>query len=246
MQPVQQLKIGLLNDLHYDGGVEAMNHLYDSVALLNRGGALRLVVMGDLIDAGSESRALRLLREVSALCDAFRGPVHYMPGNHDLDHISKVQFYEALGRSGEAPHFRFAQGGLEFVCIDGNFSPDGSEYDRGNFIWQDACVPPSQLAWIKEQLAASAAPVIVFSHQRIDKDCTHAIKNHAAVRDLLQFSGKVKAVFQGHQHEDDLQEVDGIAYYTLGAHIDDAGPAMVLIDARGMRLIRDFQPAEPA
>ncbi len=246
MQTVQQLRVGLLNDLHYDGGVQALNRLYESVAALNRGGIELLVVLGDLIDSSSEMNATRLLREVSALCDSFHGTVRYMPGNHDLDHLSKAQFYNALGCAGDAPTCRFQQNGSEFICIDGNFSADGTEYDCGNFGWKDAYVPDEQLAWLGSQLAAAVAPVMLFSHQRIDIPGEFSIQNHAAVRDVIRLSGKVKAVFQGHQHADDLRQIDGTAYYTLGAHKDGVGPAMVDIGSHGIRLARDFQLLEPA
>ena len=67
MQTTKQLRIGLLNDLHYDGGVEALNRLYEAVATINHGEIGLLVVLGDLIESSSEMNALRLLREVSAL-----------------------------------------------------------------------------------------------------------------------------------------------------------------------------------
>ena len=246
MEKVQQLRIGVVNDLHYDGHVLALNRLYESVALLNQGGAALLVVMGDLIDSDGETNAKRLLREVSALCDSFRGTVRYMPGNHDLDHLSKAQFYSALGCADAEPAFGFKQGGVGFICIDGNFSPDGTEYRQGNFDWKEACVPDEQLDWLGSQLAAAEAPVVIFSHQRIDVPGEYSVRNHAAVRDVIRHSGKVKAVFQGHRHADDLQQIDGTTYYTLGAHKDGAGPAMVNIDSQGIRLARDFQPLEPA
>jgi len=244
MQTAQQLKVGLLSDLHYDGGVQALNRLYESVAALNRGGVELLVVLGDLVDSSNEMNAKRLLREVSALCDSFNGIIHFMPGNHDLDHLSKAQFYNALGCAGDAPTGRFQQDGVAFICIDGNFSPDGTEYDGGNFDWKEACVPDEQLAWLGSQLAAAEAPVVLFSHQRIDIPSDFSIQNHAAVRDVIRLSGKVKAVFQGHQHGDDLRQIDGTAYYTLSAHKDDAGPAVVNVDSRGIRLARDFSPME--
>lgn len=246
MQEEKQSRLGLLNDLHYDGGVEAMNRLYESVAVLNQGGAGLLVVMGDLIDADSDMTALRLLREVSALCSSFCGTIRYMPGNHDLDHLSKAQFHEALGCADEASTFSCEHGGVAFVCIDGNFSPNGTEYDHGNFDWQDSFVPPRQLDWLAEQLAAASGPVVVLSHQRIDMACMHAVRNYEAVHDVIQRSGKVMAVFQGHQHADDLRKIGDTTCYTLGAHKDGAGPAMIRIDARGIRLTRDFQSLEPA
>jgi alkaline phosphatase len=246
MKTTQQLRIGLLNDLHYDGGVQALNRLYESVSALNHGGAEMLVVIGDLIESSSEMNAMRLLREVSALCDSFRGTIRYMPGNHDLDYLTKAQFYNALGCAGDAPTGSFKQEGIAFICIDGNFSPAGAEYACGNFNWDESFVPEDQLAWLQDQLAAAKEPVVLFSHQRIDIPGNFSVQNHAAVRDVIRQSGKVKAVFQGHQHADDLQQLDGTAYYTLGGHVDDAGPAMVNIDSRGIRLARDFQPLETA
>ena len=246
MQNTEQSKVGLLNDLHYDGGVEALNRLYESVAVLNQGGAGLVVVMGDLVDADSGSNARRLLREVSALCGSFRGTVRYMPGNHDLDHLSKAQFYEALGCAGEKPLFGFEHGGTGFICIDGNFLPDGTEYDCGNFDWRDSFVPVAQLDWLAGQLATASSPVVVLSHQRVDIDGMHSVRNHEAVVEAIRQSGKVKAVFQGHQHADDLRKIDETTYYTLGAHKDGAGPAMLHLDPNGIRLDRDFRVPGPA
>lgn len=246
MQTAQQPKIGLLNDLHYDGGVQSMNRLYESVAVLNQGNIGHLLVLGDLVDATNEGNAKRLLHEVSALCDSFHGTVHYLPGNHDLDHLSKAQFFNELGCAGDSARCRFASEGVTCICIDGNYTPDGTEYDNGNFTWEKSCVPEEQVAWLREQLEAAAGPVLLFSHQRIDVAGDYAIQNHAEVREVIRQSGKVKAVFQGHQHADDLKQIDGTAYYTLAAHKDDAGPAVVHIDPQGIRLVRDFQSLEPA
>ncbi len=246
MPPDCSIKIGLVNDIHYDGGAPAMNRLYEAVASLNQGGAAALVVMGDLVDASGESSARRLLREVAALCEGFRGPVYYMPGNHDLDHLSKEQFAAALGSPGGSPRFRFELGGYRIVCLDGNFSPDGTAYGRGNFRWQEAFVPDSELDWLRAQLASSLLPVVVLSHQRIDVPGTHAVRNVPAVLEILSLSGKVRAVFQGHQHGEDLRRIEGTAFYTLAAHKDGAGPAAAILDPRGVRLARTFGALEPA
>lgn len=246
MSTARPTRIGLLTDLHYDGGAPAMNRLYEAVSSLNAGNVDAMVVMGDLVDGTSELNAKRLLREVSALCDLFKGPSFYMHGNHDLDYISKPQFYNTIGRAGDPSRCHFELGGYGFVCIDANFRPDGPEYDRGNFTWEEAAVSEEGLDWLRGRLAASLLPVIILSHQRIDKECTFAVRNHEAVREMISLSGKVKAVIQGHNHEDDLIQIDGTSYYTLAAHKDDAGPAVLQLDAKGIRLIRDFQPLETA
>ncbi len=238
------MKIGLLTDLHYDGSMSAMNRLYEAVAALSHGGVEALLIMGDLVNGTSDFSATRLLREVAALCEVFKGPVRYMHGNHDLDHLSKPEFYNALGCAGDPSRFHFEFGGHTFICLDGNFSPDGTEYNSGNFEWRQSFVPEEQIDWLRTRLAASLQPVIVVSHQRIVCSGVHSVANDAAVREVISLSGKVKAVFQGHRHEDDLKQIDGTSYYTLGAHVDGAGPAVVTLDAHGIRLIRDFRPME--
>lgn len=246
MPKAQKTRIGLLTDLHYDGSAPAMNRLYEAVSLLNQSGAGELLVMGDLVNGKSDFSAKRLLREVAALCEVFKGTIRYMHGNHDLDHISKAEFYQALGRDDEASQFHYEFGGHTVICIDGNFSPDGTAYDRGNFRWQDSFVPDEGLDWLRARLAASLLPVVLVCHQRIDCAGKYSVKNDAAVREVVSLSGKVKAVFQGHRHEDDLKQIDGTSYYTLGAHVDEAGPAVVTLDGKGVRLARDFRPMEEA
>jgi len=246
MQANSQLSIGLLNDIHYDGLAPAMNRLYEAVTALDRGGVDTLVVMGDLVNGTSEASSRRLLREVAALCEAFDGSIYYMPGNHDLDHLSKAEFFSALGCGGQETHFLFTRGACEFICLDANFSPDGAEYNRGGFDWREAVVPADQLDWLRDCLDAATVPVVVLSHQRLDPSKLHSVQNHTAVRSVLEASGKVKAVFQGHQHDEDLQQINGISYYTLAAHKDEAGPAVLNLDGRSLRLLRDFKGMEVA
>lgn len=231
----------MLTDIHYDGSAQSMNRLYEAVVSLNAGGVDSMVIMGDLVNGSTEMHTKRLLREVSAVCDVFKGRVYYMHGNHDLDHLSKAQFFNTIGRAGDPSRFDFNAGGYTFICMDGNFSPDESGYDCGNFDWQQACVPEEQLDWLRGRIAASMEPVVLISHQRIDKECRHAVRNHEAVRTVLSVSDKVHAVFQGHNHVDDLINVESVPYYTLAAHVDNAGPAVVHLDAKGVRLIRDFK-----
>lgn len=246
MPKANQTRIGLLTDLHYDGSAPAMNRLYESISLLNQSGAEKLLVMGDLVNGKSDFSTRRLLREVAALCETFNGPIHYMHGNHDLDYISKAEFYSALDQTDGSSRFHFDFGGYTFICIDGNFSPDGSAYDRGNFEWENSFVPEEELDWLRSRLAASLLPVVIASHQRIDCEGKFSVTNNAAVREIIALSDKVKAVFQGHRHEDDLKQIDGTSYYTLGAHVAEAGPAVVTLDGKGVRLLRDFRPTEEA
>ncbi|MHC4627780.1 MAG: metallophosphoesterase, partial [Planctomycetota bacterium] len=50
------------------------------------------------------------------------------------------------------------------------------------------------------------------------------IKNAEQVRKILEGSGKVLAVFQGHHHAGSYAHLAGIHYYTLKALVEGTGP----------------------
>ena len=64
---------------------------------------------------------------------------------------------------------------------------------------------------------------IVQAHQRLDATRQHSVRNAEAVRKVLEGSGKVACVFQGHSHQNDLQEIAGIHYCTLAAMVEGSG-----------------------
>ncbi|MFN9913344.1 MAG: metallophosphoesterase family protein, partial [Pirellulaceae bacterium] len=77
---------------------------------------------------------------------------------------------------------------------------------------------------VQADLRATAKKTIVFAHQRLDLAGKHAVRNAAAVREVLEASGKVLAVLQGHSHGNDYQEIHGIHYCTLVAMVEGSGP----------------------
>ncbi len=83
--------------------------------------------------------------------------------------------------------------------------------------------PTAELDWLEADLE-TAGPTIVLAHQRLDVDTNVAVKNAAAVRERLEKSGRVLAVFQGHSHENDYSDLHGIHYCTLAAMVEGTGP----------------------
>lgn len=60
-------------------------------------------------------------------------------------------------------------------------------------------------------------------HQRLDVAGHYGVKNAAEVRKILEASGKVMAVFQGHNHVNDYKLIEGVHYCTLMAMIEGTG-----------------------
>ena len=79
-----------------------------------------------------------------------------------------------------------------------------------------------QIEWLEVALARSNKPVIVFVHQRLDGAGDYYVRNAAQVRTLLENSGRVSSVFQGHYHAGDYKELNGIHYYTLASVLGEA------------------------
>ena len=235
--PRRTLRVGMLTDLHYADREAAGTRFYreslpkarEAVERLRTERVELLAVLGDLKDMAKgepETRTLAHLVAIEAEIRRFGGPTCHVLGNHDMDNISKAQALAALTNTGIAPdrsYYAFSRGGVRFVVLDACFRADGVAYDRGNFDWRDTFVPPAELAWLETELRAAREPVIVLAHQRLDAEGDAYVKNSPAVRATLEASGKVLAVFQGHDHAGGQRQVNGIHYSTLKAVVEGSG-----------------------
>jgi predicted phosphodiesterase len=224
------LRVGLMTDLHYADKDptktrfyrEALGKLDEAVAFMNREKPALVVELGDFIDqADSVEREIEWLKTMEAHFARLSMPRHYVLGNHCVGTLTKDEFARHTKAAGSFEAFE--DGGVTFLSLDACFREDGTPYQRKNFNWQDANLPKSELAWLEGELGKAGGPVIVLAHQRLDHDKAHAVRNAAEARALLEKSGKVLAVFQGHSHKNDYQQINGIHYTTLVAMVEGSG-----------------------
>jgi predicted phosphodiesterase len=188
-----------------------------------------LIELGDFKDQGKppvEQETLSYLETIEEVFQEFNGPTYHVLGNHDLDSISKEQFLTRVDNTNidsNRGYYSFDANRLHCVVLDANYTTDGADYDHGNFDWTDANVPTQELTWLVQDLAAASGPVIVFTHQLLDGTGSVYIRNASQVRQILEASGKVLAVFQGHHHAGSYSNIAGIHYYTLKALVEGAG-----------------------
>lgn len=225
------LQIGLVTDLHYADKPEKGRRFYrdtglkirEAVQFFNQHQTDFVVCLGDLIDkADSPELEIEWLKRIEAIYAETQSPRHYVLGNHCVGTLTKAEFAAHTGAS-KTPHYSFNSGGFHFVVLDSCFRSDGVAYERDNFDWKDSNVPQAQLEWLRADLASTQNPVVVWAHQRLDQGERHSVKNAAAVREILETSSKVLAVFQGHSHENDYQQIAGIHYCTLAAMVEGPG-----------------------
>ena len=248
-----KLSIGLITDLHYaDKPPAGSRHYRESLTKLDAAAAQFqkeqisfLVELGDLIDAAdsveTEQRYLKTINQkFSKICPNR----HYVLGNHCVDTLKKEEFLHGVEQ--KESYYSFDQEGFHFIVLDACFRGDGVAYERKNFQWTDANIPPSELEWLKEDLKSNEKPVIVFAHQRLDVSNNHGVKNNKEVRSLLESSENVIAVFQGHSHQNELKTIGGIHYCTLVAMVEGTGLAnngfsTLNIDEQGNVQLTGFQ-----
>lgn len=225
-----RLKVGLVTDLHYAEKAPAGTRHYRETLVKLEEAAKQFAVhtptfvveLGDLIDAADsvdveQSYLKTINREFSTICK----DRHYVLGNHCVDTLKKEEFLAGVEQ--EKSYYSFDREGFHFIVLDSCFRSDNEPYGRKNFNWSDANISAAELEWLKGDLKANDKPVIVFAHQRLDVSNSHGVKNNANVREILESSGRVLAVFQGHSHQNDLKEIGGIHYCTLVAMVEGSG-----------------------
>jgi alkaline phosphatase len=248
------LRAGLVTDLHYGDKAAAGTRYYretfakleEAVARFNAESPAFVVELGDLIDkAATAEEEMTWLDKIEAVFARAKAPRHYVLGNHCVATLTKAEFAAHTAAS-PTSHYSFDSGEFHFVILDACFTAKGEPYARGNFDWKDSNIPADQMDWLREDLARTNKPVIIFAHQRLDDHAPHSVVNAPAVREILQRSGKVSAVFQGHSHANDYQQIAGIHYCTLvamveGSGAESSGYAMLDIMADGSLRIQGFR-----
>jgi alkaline phosphatase len=224
------LRIGLVTDLHYaDKPPAGTRHYRQTMAKLERAAAEFqrhspdfVVELGDLIDAAdSADTEMDYLKRINREFSQLAKQRHYVLGNHCVDTLTKEEFLGGVEQANS--YYSFDQGGFHFVVLDACFRGDGTPYGRKNFTWTDTRIPEAELEWLAADLSANQKPTLVFAHQRLDVSNHHGVNNNAAVRRILETSGNVLAVFQGHSHRNDLKQIGDIHYCTLVAMVEGDG-----------------------
>ena len=223
-------RIGLMTDLHHadksaNGSRyyrETLTKLQESNDRLRDEKLAAVVELGDLIDAAETVETeLTWLREVDRVFSGLSRQRHYVLGNHCVDTLTKDEFLKTVGQ--KESYYSFDLGAYRGLILDACFRSDGQSYGRKNSRWNDANIPAAEFDWLKQDLRSQNHPTIVFVHQRLDVENDHGVRNAAAVRKELEAAGHVLAVFQGHSHQNDYREINGIHYCTLRAMVEGTG-----------------------
>jgi len=230
-KPRDSITIGIFTDSHYAdrkrGGSryysDSSAKLAEFVVEMNKAKPDFAIVLGDFVDKGKTLQAeTAYLKHIEGVFAGFTGPRHHVIGNHDVATLTKAQFVAGAGMPG--PNYSFDSGPMHCIVLDANFKKDLTSYNAGNFNWTQTYVPPDELKWLKDDLKKTSRKTVVFIHQPLDDEKrSHGVKNAPEVRRILEQSGKVLTVFQGHNHKGAYNRINGIQYFTMKAMVEGPG-----------------------
>lgn len=247
------ISIGIYTDSHYADREHVGTRYYrDSEAKLGtfaqqmkKAKPAFCIMLGDFIDSGPTfDEEMGYLRHIEKVYSGFAGKRYHVIGNHDLARFTKKQFMDGAGM--KAPHYSFDAGPLHCIVLDANYNADFTPYAAGKFKWTETYVSPAEQEWLRTDLAKTNKKTIAFIHQRLDDEKDpHGVKNAPAVRRILERSGKVIAVFQGHDHRGHYKCINGIHYHTHRAMVEGPGPennafALVTVSTCGKIVVKGY------
>lgn len=220
------MKIGIFTDSHYSSAELTCGKRFNSRSLGKIQEAMRyfeeqgcewVLCLGDLIDHEDEhEKVMSNLRQVAEVFHASSLPVISLMGNHDGFALTQDEFYGVLGEACRPRTMELENTTLLF--LDCCHTSDGVHYaPEGSHDWTDAFLPhPEEL---QKTLAEAQSPVCLFMHQNVSPGIRsdHCLTNAWAVRRIIEESGKVKRVYQGHYHPGQTETSHGVEYITFPA-----------------------------
>jgi hypothetical protein len=233
----------------------------------------RVVAMGDNSTASGAGDKTSLLAALEAKLAENTAPHVVIVGNHDFEYATPAEVRAVLAPSQtylEAGKLygAFDAGDFHVVVLDpiyADTTPFAHATLDGNFghgyIPDGTDGSDDQLGWLTADLAATTKPTIVLCHITLDEfdgstfytsptsDFDRfSVMNRAAVRAVLEASGKVAAVLHGHQHFFRTAIVNGIPYIHTPSFCDTgAYPFRTIADSdrgRWVELTLDAARAE--
>ena len=227
--------LGVIADLHHGLEPRAMERLETFMRAVAERKPDAILQLGDFNFGTKESE------ECLDLWNSFKGPGYHVLGNHDMDFVSKDAIVQKWGMP--ARYYSFDFGPYHVVVLDlNNLKTDEgyTPYSEANF-YVDASLrgyaDDAQLAWLRDDLAKSALPIVVFVHQGLGLP-TSMPEASSAIEAVLEehnsnvSDSKVVACFCGHHHIDRHTRKNGIhylwinsaSYYWVGAEYGRMAP----------------------
>lgn len=222
------MKILLITDIHYGrdakypklGGENYINsfgsHFESYVSKIKSAISDHdlIVNLGDSINEIDNEQDIINYKKVMEFLGQSK-PVVYVIGNHDLNCLSREQIAKIIDEP--KLYYSFDLQDYHHIILDGT-------RDSRDTLHR---IDSEQLNWLKNDLAKTNLPTIIYCHYPIDNQDVSDnyyfssrperafISNKQQVREVLESSNKVIGVFNGHLHFSHEETINGIRYITI-------------------------------
>ena len=221
------IKFGLFSDLHYSlpnaetrgNSARTFDDLKQGLTRFAAEGAEFAVSLGDNTQpAGSAAEQYDQLRGMVRKWSSYGFPVHASFGNHEFSQLSLSEILEIFQT--DRTYYSFVIKDIRFVILDTSYTPEGIHYSADNFDWRFGIISDDQVKWLS-QLLKEKKRTFIFTHNNLHFDSDdqyrdwYMVQNHNEVCDILESSGCVEAVFQGHHHTYCYAGYRGISFVNI-------------------------------
>jgi 3',5'-cyclic AMP phosphodiesterase CpdA len=260
------MRFALVSDVHFgpnafhDGKLRKLTDrapelLAQTVEQLNRAERPELLInLGDAIEDKDREADLEEYSRFVAVLSGAQAKLLHVAGNHDQVNLSD-QDLRTLWQHDDELHYSRDFAGVHFAVLRTVEQKDVAIH-----------VPEDQLSWLAADLAACTAPAVVLMHHpasdmrlegnRWFEKAPHIcrVAGRQELRKVIEASGKVAAVFNGHVHWNHLDVIAGIPYVTIQSmieNLDDDAPgraaaAFAVCDIDDRRLLVRVRGEETA
>lgn len=233
------MRFALVTDIHFGpaayfaGKLRKLTHEAERltrafVARMNGVEQPDLVInLGDVVEDQSRDADLANYSKFIGLMSELEARVLHVAGNHDTINLSHEELCGLWGH-GAGLHYSCDFEGVHLVVLHTNEVKDTAVH-----------LAEHQLEWLVQDLERATYPTLVFMHHpaselelggnRWFENAPHIcrVAERRRLRSLLEASGKVVAVFNGHVHWNHFDVISGIPYVTLQSlteNLDDDAP----------------------
>lgn len=201
----KSVSIGLIADLHQDVMHDGVARITEFLEAMTQSRPNATMQLGDFAYPNKRNEEV-----ISLFNSSSDRPLHVI-GNHDTDAgHTKQQCIDIWGMPSR--YYVKDIDGLNVLVLDGNDT--GSPTHGGGY---PSYVGPEQTAWLKQQLATLAGPILIVSHQPLAG--AWAIDNASEIQAVLgEAADKIVLAINGHSHIDDTLRMKGVTY----VHVNSA------------------------
>lgn len=193
----------------WDALIQNKNSIYKETELCDL-----VINLGDLIsNKNSEIDIQKYIEAVSIL--SYNKPLKHVLGNHDAYNISREMWSNTIKET--KCYYDFDLFWYHHIVLDWN----------NNELKGPGIISDEQRIWLIENLEKTDLPTIIYIHHPIDEQARDesyyfinrpqnaSVNNRSEIRNVLEKSGKVCAVFSWHTHFFSEQKIWNINYITI-------------------------------